>query len=301
MDDFISLETIEEYNRWLGVETQHPLVSVADFSKLERIRHGKKKFGFYCVFYKELHCGTIEYGRSRYDYQEGTLLFVSPGQVGGVNDNGETLHPKGMALMFHPDLLYGTSLARRMKDFTFFSYDSDEALHISERERQIVQNCFREVKAELEHSVDRHTKQIVASNIETLLSHCARFYERQFVTREIPNRSILNRFDRFLHHWFDAGLARKNGLPSVQLCAGELCLSPNYFGDLIKKELGRSAKEHIQLFVIDRVKDLLDEGEMNVSEIAYNLGFKYPHHLTRMFKKVTGETPNAYRLKMESV
>lgn len=200
--------------------------------------------------------------------------------------------------MFHPDLLYGTPLARRMKDYTFFSYDSNEALHMSEREKAIVLNCFRDVAAELEHAIDKHTKQIVASNIETLLNHCVRFYERQFVTREIPNKSILSRFDQFLHGWFESGKAQDSGLPSVQICASELCLSPNYFGDLVKKELGKSAKEYILLFVIDKAKELLAEGKMNVSEISYELGFKYPHHLTRVFKKITGITPNEYRLKV---
>lgn len=298
MGTTIKLNTIEEYNRILGAETLHPLVSMTDLSKLKSIKHCRKEFGFYCIYYKELVCGTMEYGRSKYDYQEGTLLFISPGQIAGTNDGGETLDPKGLALMFHPDLLYGTPLARRMKDYTFFSYDSNEALHMSEREKAIVLNCFRDVAAELEHAIDKHTKQIVASNIETLLNHCVRFYERQFVTREIPNKSILSRFDQFLHGWFESGKAQDSGLPSVQICASELCLSPNYFGDLVKKELGKSAKEYILLFVIDKAKELLAEGEMNVSEISYELGFKYPHHLTRVFKKITGITPNEYRLKV---
>lgn len=298
MGTTIKLNTIEEYNRILGAETLHPLVSMTDLSKLKSIKHCRKEFGFYCIYYKELVCGTMEYGRSKYDYQECTLLFISPGQIAGTNDGGETLDPKGLALMFHPDLLYGTPLARRMKDYTFFSYDSNEALHMSEREKAIVLNCFHDVAAELEHAIDKHTKQIVASNIETLLNHCVRFYERQFVTREIPNKSILSRFDQFLHGWFESGKAQDSGLPSVQICAGELCLSPNYFGDLVKKELGKSAKEYILLFVIDKAKELLAEGEMNVSEISYELGFKYPHHLTRVFKKITGITPNEYRLKV---
>lgn len=291
------LNTIEEYNHLLGIETLHPLVSVADFSKLESVRHFRAEFGFYCIFYKELVCGTIEYGRSKYDYQEGTMLFISPGQFVGVNDNGVTQNPKGFALMFHPDLLYGTSLARQMKDYTFFSYDSNEALHVSEREKSTVLGCFHGVAAELEHDIDRHTKQIITSNIETLLNHCARFYERQFITREIPNRSVLKRFDGILHDWFESGKARQSGLPTVHMCADEVCLSPNYFGDLVRKELGKTAQEYIQLFVIDRAKRLIAEKEMNVSEIAYELGFKYPHHLTRVFKKITGITPNEFRLK----
>lgn len=297
-EDIIKLDTIEKYNRLLGAETLHPLVSMTDLSKLKSIRHYRKEFGFYCIYYKELACGTIEYGRSRYDYQEGTMLFISPGQIAGVSDGGETLNPKGYALMFHPDLLYGTPLARRMKDYSFFSYASNEALHMSEREKQIILNCFREIGAELEHLIDKHTKQIIASTIETMLNYCIRFYDRQFITREVPNRSVLNRFEETVREWFESGNAKEKGLPTVQMCAGEACLSPNYFGDLIKKELGKTAQEYIRSYVIARAKELIAENELNVSEIAYELGFKYPHHLSRVFKKVTGMTPNEYRLKV---
>lgn len=294
--NIIRLDTIEKYNRLLGAETLHPLVAMTDLSKLKSIPHCRKEFGFYCIYYKELDCGTIEYGRSRYDYQEGTLLFISPGQIAGTDDGGETLAPKGFALMFHPDLLYGTPLARRMKDYSFFSYASNEALHMSEREKQIILNCFREIGAELDHSIDRHTKQIIASTIETMLNYCVRFYDRQFITREVPNHAILRRFEDTVHRWFESGRAKEEGLLTVQMCASEACLSPNYFGDLIKRELGKTAQEYIRLYVIDRAKELLAENELNISEIAYELGFKYPHHLTRVFKKVTGLTPNEYRL-----
>ncbi len=297
-DEIIKLDTIEKYNRILGIKTLHPLVSVTDMSTLKDIKHCCKEFGFYCIYYKNLECGTIQYGRSKYDYQEGTMLFIAPGQIAGINDGGATPSPRGYVLMFHPDLLYGTPLARRMKDYNFFSYDSNEALHMSEREKQIILNCFHEISAELEHAIDKHTKQIIASTIETMLNYCTRFYDRQFITREIPNRGILSRFEKTVHQWFESGKAREFGLPTVQMCASEACLSPNYFGDLIKKELGKTAQEYIRLYVIDRAKELIAENELNVSEIAYELGFKYPHHLTRVFKKVTGMTPNEYRRKV---
>lgn len=297
-DDIIKLDTIEKYNRILGAETLHPLVSMTDLSTLDSIPHCRKQFGFYCIYYKELACGTIEYGRSKYDYQEGTLLFISPGQIAGTNDGGATPNPKGLALMFHPDLLYGTPLARRMKDYNFFSYASNEALHMSEREKQIILNFFREIGAELDHAVDKHTKYIIASTIETMLNYCVRFYDRQFVTREISNSRVLSRFENIVHDWYESGKAKEKGLPTVQVCAGEVCLSPNYFGDLIKKELGKTAQEYIQLYVIDRAKELIAENELNVSEIAYELGFKYPQQLTRVFKKVTGMTPQEFRQKV---
>lgn len=291
------LENVQDYNRFIGAETLHPLVSVTDMSQLRAIPHGCKEFGFYCVFLKELDCGTILYGRSKYDYQEGTMLFISPGQIAGVDDGGETLNPKGWILMFHPDLLYGTPLARRMKDYSFFSYSSDEALHMSEREKQIILNCFREIREELEHPVDKHTKQIVASNIETMLNHCVRFYERQFVTREITNHNVIDRFLEILQDYFNSGQSQTDGLPTVQYCADKICLSPNYFGDLIKKETGKTASEHIQLAVMAKVKEQLAETDKTISEIAYDLGFNYPHHLSRSFKKITGITPGEFRLK----
>ena len=299
MGDIVKLKTIQEYNTLLGTETLHPLVSITDFSRLKSIRHCRKNFGFYFVFYKELKCGTLQYGRNKYDYQDGTLVFISPGQVAGVDDGGETVNPKGLVLMFHPDLLYGTPLARRMKDYTFFSYESNEALHMSERERQIILNCFDEIKEELEHAIDKHTKQIITSNIETLLNHCIRFYERQFITREVANRDLLGNFERILNSYYSSENPQTTGLPSVGYCAEQMHLSPNYFGDLIKKETGKSAQEYIQLAVMEKVKELLAENNKTVSEIAYELGFKYPHHLSRVFKKVVGRTPNEYRLQVE--
>lgn len=297
MEEIIKLENVQDYNKILGAETLHPLVSVLDMSTLKSIPHCRKEFGFYCVFFKELECGTILYGRSKYDYQEGTMLFISPVQIAGVDDGGETLNPKGMVLMFHPDLLYGTPLARRMKDYTFFSYSSNEALHMSEREKQIILNCFHEIREELEHPVDKHTKQIVASNIETMLNHCVRFYERQFVTREITNHNIIDRFQELLQEYFNSELPKTNGLPTVQYCADKVCLSPNYFGDLIKKETGKTALEHIQLAVMSKVKEQLTETDKTISEIAYDLGFNYPHHLSRSFKRIVGMTPGEFRLK----
>ncbi|MEG1543199.1 MAG: AraC family transcriptional regulator [Tannerellaceae bacterium] len=296
MNDEIELKSIQDYNNHLGVDTLHPLASVVDFSQLETIKHGKKQFGFYCVVLKQLECGTLMYGRNQYDYQEGTMVFIAPGQLVGNNDGGETRNPKGWVLMFHPDLLYGTPLARRIKDYSFFSYDSNEALHMSERERQIIINCFKEIKEELEHVIDKHSKQIISANIEVMLNHCVRFYDRQFVMREISNHGILSRFEKLLAGYFDKDLPQTIGLPSVQYCAEQLHLSSNYFGDLIKKETGKTAQEYVQFSVINMAKDLLISSDKSISEIAYHLGFKYPHHLSRMFKKVAGVSPQEFRV-----
>ena len=296
MGTIVKLNTVQEYNMAMGVETLHPLVSVVDFSTLKSLKHRRKNFSFYCVFLKQLKCGELSYGRSTYDYQEGTLVFVAPGQVAGIDDDGETLNPQGWVLAFHPDLLRGTSLGRKMKDYSFFSYEANEALHMSERERQIIFNCFIEIQEELERAIDKHSKDIIASTIELLLNHCQRFYDRQFITRENINKDILVRFENLLTDYFESDQPQTVGLPSVQYAADRLHLSPNYFGDLIKKETGKSAQESIQLFVIEKAKERLYDENKTVSEVAYELGFKYPHHLSRLFKKVVGMTPNEYRM-----
>lgn len=295
MGTIVKMNTVQEYNRTFGVETLHPLISVVDFSTLKSLKHGRINFGFYAVFLKQLNCGELSYGRSTYDYQEGTLVFVAPGQVAGVDDEGETLNPQGWALLFHPDLLRGTSLGRKMKEYSFFCYEINEALHTSERERQIIINCLLEIREELERGVDKHSKNIIASAIELLLNHCQRFYDRQFITRETLNKNILVRFENLLNDYFESELPQTVGLPSVQYAADKLHLSANYFGDLIKRETGTSAQESIQLFVIDKAKELLYDENKTVSEVAYELGFNYPHHLSRLFKKVVGVSPNEYR------
>lgn len=295
--DIYELPSVTDFCKFFGVETLHPLVSMASFENYGVYPSGAIRTDMYCVMYKELHCGELKYGRSRYDYQDGTLLFMSPGQIIGLNGRTEDApKAKGFVLVFHPDLLYGTTLARVIKDYSFFSYDVNEALHMSDREKGIILNCFHLIADELDNNIDRHTKQIVASYIETMLNHCSRFYERQFVTRELSNKSIISRLDDVLKEYFESGRQEREGIPSVQFCASEVCLSPNYFGDLIKRETGTNASDFIQKFIIDRAKILLSEGDRSISEIAYQLGYKYPHHLTRIFKKVTGITPNEYKI-----
>ena len=292
-----NFNTIQEYNDGLGIETLHPLVSVIDFSYTKPVRLGLRNYSFYAIYLKDLKCGDVlKYGRSNYDYQEGTLVFVSPGQIAGADDNGESVQLKGWGLIFHPDLLYGTPLAQKMKDYTFFSYESNESLHISERERHIIINFFSEIKEELERSTDKHSKSIITASIEVLLNYCLRFYDRQFITRENVNKNILSRFEQLLDTYFESDIPQKIGLPSVQYFADRLRLSANYFGDMIKRETGKSAHEYIQLKMLDKAKNKLYNPEKSVNEIAYELGFKYPQHFSRMFKKAVGCSPSDYRI-----
>ncbi len=296
MDNLRRFETVRDYNVFNNNETLHPLVSVVNLSKAAPRQGSRMYFGFYTIFLKDVKCGDMVYGRQIYDYQEGTLVFLAPGQVAGVNSNGETYQPKGYALIFHADLLPGTSLGRHIQDYSFFGYQSNEALHISERERAIVLDSFSKIKYELEHSIDKHSKTLIASNLETLLNYCTRFYDRQFITRENVHKGILEKFENLLNEYFQTEKPLAIGLPSVAYCAGELNLSPGYFGDLIKKETGKTAQEYIQTKVIDVAKEKIFDHSKSVSEIAFELGFKYPQHFTRLFKQRVGQSPNEYRM-----
>lgn len=294
----LNVATVGEYNEMLGVETLHPLVSVIDLSKAKPMRHMRHTFSFYTVYLKdEKNCELI-YGRQRYDYQKGSVVCLAPGQVIGIEDTGEEFQPKGWALCFDPELIYGTSLGRCIKDYSFFSYEVNEALHLSEKERALFVDCLEKIRQELEHSIDRLSKRLIATNIQLLLDHCLRFYERQFITREPMNRDILTRFESLLDDYFSSGKPLNQGLPTVKYCADELCLSPGYFGDLIKKETGRSAQSYIHSKVMDVAKDRLLDTSKSISEISYELGFQYPQHFTRLFKKTVGQTPNEYRSTM---
>lgn len=295
MEEILKLDHVYQYNDLLSCETLHPLVSVIDFSKCPPMQRSRQIFGFYAIFLKDVKCGDLHYGRSLYDYQEGTLVFLAPGQVIGIENSKTNFQPKGHALVFHPDLIRGTALARAMKDYTFFSYEVSEALHLSEQERQTVIDCLNNIEVELHRGVDKHSKMLIVSNIELLLNYCVRFYDRQFITRENVNKDMLGRFESILNDYFESDKPENIGLPSVQYCADQLHLSANYLGDLIKKETGKSAQEHIQLKLMDIAKERMFDTGKSVSEIAYELGFKYPQHFSRLFKKRMGCSPNEYR------
>jgi AraC-like DNA-binding protein len=296
MNNLRRFETINDYNAFNNKETLHPLVSVIDLSKANPRQASNMYFGFYTVFLKEVKCGDLRYGKNTYDYQEGTLVFIGPGQVVSVENKGETYQPKGYALVFHPDLIHGTSLGKHIQDYTFFGYQSNEALHLSERERKIVLDCFSKIEYELEHAIDKHSRRLIASNIELLLNYCVRFYDRQFITRDDVHKGILERFENLLNEYFQTDKPQDIGVPSVAYCASELNLSANYFGDLIKKETGKTAQEYIQSKVIDVAKERIFDQSKSISQIAYELGFKYPQHFARLFKQRVGHSPNEYRL-----
>jgi len=295
MEDIIKIDSVDSYNKWRGAPTLHPLVTVIDMSTTQPFPAKTFNFGLYAIYLKELNCGELKYGRNYYDYQEGTLVFTAPGQVIGIQPTTPNYVSKGWALLFHPDLIKGTALGKHIQDYSFFSYESHEALHLSEKEKQIVLDCFSKIEYELQQSIDKHSKTLIASNIELFLNYCTRFYDRQFITRDNLHKGILEKFEAILNSYFASDKPQNLGLPSVSYCADVLHLSPNYFGDLIKKETGISAQEYIQSKVINVAKELIFDIDKSISEVAYNLGFKYPQHFTRLFKQKVGMSPMEYR------
>lgn len=295
MDQTYFFDTIAKYNSFNNHETEHPLVSVIDFSKAQKRTGSRMTFGLYCIFLKDVHCGDLKYGCNYYDYDKGTLVFISPGQVIDVENKIDLYQPMGHGIVFHPDLLIGTSLAKTFKDYSFFSYNTNEALHLSDKERTLVLDIFTKIKLELQHGIDKHSKKLIASNVELFLNYCERFYDRQFITRATANEGILARFEELLNTYFTSDKPSELGLPTVNYFATELHLSANYFGDLIKKETGKTALEYIQNKIIDIAKDNMSNKQKSINEIAFELGFKYPQHFSRLFKNRVGKTAKEFK------
>lgn len=297
--DIIKVDTIDQYNKLFGLETLHPLVAVVDLSKAPMWpEHFCFNYGFYCLYIKDAKCGKITYGRQNYDYQEGSIVCFAPGQVAHVEMERGT-KPSGIGIMFHPDLIRSTPLGREISRYNFFSYEANEALHLSERERKIIIDCVEKIKYEVDRVIDKHSKRLIATNIELLLDYCMRFYDRQFITRSEVNHDVLIKFERLLDEYFKDKTLRKNGLPQVRYFADKVCLSPNYFGDLIKKETGMTAQEYIQNKIITVAKEWVSDTDLTISQISYELGFQYSQHFNRFFKKGVGCTPVEYR-KMQA-
>ena len=280
MDNIVNLESVDRYNSMYGLETLHPLVSVVDLTKATKIiNHTQMNYGVYALFLKQTKSCDLKYGRRSYDYQEGTIVCFAPGQTVRVDMIEDEITPEVYGIVFHPDLIRGTSLAKSMKSYTFFSYAVNEALHLSDQEKEIVMDCLKKISIELEHAIDKHSKALIAMNIELLLNYCMRFYERQFITRSDANKDALTKFEQLLNEYFLSKLPMQEGLPSVKYFADKICLSSNYFGDMVKKETGKTPQEHIQDKVIEMAKEHIAETDETVSQIAYTLGFQYPQHL----------------------
>lgn len=294
MESIAYLNSIEEYNNLFGHKTMHPLVNYIEYDAPQALNIGRRMLGFYCLFLKETQGCVINYGKTKYDFDDQTIVCMAPGQtVEFLSVEGKPAKAKG--IIFHPDFIHGTQLEKKMKTYTFFSYASNEALHLSEDERITIISCMRIIKSELQHPIDRHSRNLVCSNIELILDYCLRFYERQFATRQDLNITTLSRFEELVNDYISSGRMEREGLPTVKYFAEKVFLSPNYFGDMVKAETGKTAREYISLRLFDYAKKQLATTDMSVKQIAALLGFKHSPHFVRFFKKHSGTTPTEYR------
>ena len=290
----IRLDTIQQFNDYNGMETLHPLVSVVHVESTEHIKECMIKYGLYALYLKENKGCKLSYGRTEYDFDEMTVTSFAPGQVVTVEPNPEVPFAKYTALAFHPDLLNRTSIGKQMSRYEFFDYTSNEALHLSAQEVEIFKGVLNMIEQELHHAIDKHTRELVVSHIELLLNYCLRFYDRQFITREEINHSVVKKFLSLLDEYI-VDKAEREGLPTVAYFADKCCLSTGYFGTLVKTETGRTAKDLINDRIISKAKELLQSDTLSVSQISQRLGFEYPQHFVRFFKALTGKTPTQWR------
>ena len=295
--EMIVIDSVDRYNEIFGLETRHPLVSIIDLAKSTTWpTRAWFRYEVYALYLKNVKCGDIKYGRQYYDYQDGTIVCFAPGQITDL-EMLPNIQPNAHGILFHPDLIRGTALGQEIKKYSFFSYEINEALHISEEERQTVMDCLQKITIELEHSIDKHSRRLICANIGLLLDYCMRFYERQFDTRNGVNKDIIVRFEHLLNEYFEGDAPQKQGLPSVKYFADKVFLSVNYFSDMVRKQTGKTVSEYIQDKMIGLVKEQLLSTDKTTSQIAYEIGFQYPQHLSRMFKRIVGMTPNKFRLQ----
>lgn len=299
MSKIVHIETISEMYKMLPhANMKHPLAAVVDFSKYqEQFNSGMKlTMGFYTVMFKNFCPNRMKYGQQAYDFQDGSLVCIAPRQVISLDEPVETkVDISGWGLFFHPDLIRGTSLGNLIKEYSFFSYETNEALHLSDKEKNILYDIVLKIEEELSENIDSHSQTLIVSNIELLLNYCSRYYDRQFITRKSVNSDILSKVEDVLTSYFLSPDLSQKGLPTVKYLADQVFLSPNYLSDLLKKETGMNAQDRIHYYLIEEAKSLLMSTDKTVGELAFSLGFEYPQYFSRLFKSKTGLTPVEFR------
>ena len=293
MSKILKIKNVGDYSRWVGHTDRHSLVSVIDYAEVSPVRHSLNNYSVYGIFFHDEAEIDLAYGCGKYDYKKGTVICVAPGQIGGKEDNGERVMLTGWALLFHPDLLRATHLEKTIKNYSFFDYRVNEALHMTDEEHDIFVSLMRQIRDELQKRPDELQNAIIVGYIELALNFCQRFYNRQFITRKLENSDVLMKFDTLLRDYYEEGVQLTLGIPTVQYCADKLCMSPNYFGDVVKRTTGETASNYIRQYVIQRAKSELATG-VTIAQVADELGFEYPQHLSRMFKRQEGLTPKEY-------
>lgn len=290
----ITFNTVQDFNDYNGFDTLHPLVSVARIEKKHKVEETMFHYGIYAIFLKENKGCELSYGRTPYDFDEMTVTSFAPRQTIHAKPIPNAVAPKWTAIVFHPDLLNRTQLGRNISRYEFFDYTSNEALHLSTAEIDIFRGVLNMISQELQHSIDKHSRELIVSNIELLLNYCLRFYDRQFITREEINHATVKKFVDLLDHYM-ATQASLQGLPTVAYFADKCCYSPKYFGELVKTETGRTAKDFINDRLLRTAKQLLSDDSLSIAQVSHQLGFEYPQHFVRFFKTKTGKTPSEYR------
>jgi AraC-like DNA-binding protein len=299
MSVFVHLHTITDLLKFFNLtKIHHPLVAVVDFSQVSE--HVSEEItvaaDFYSVMFKNYHSNSVMYGRKIVDFQDGSLICLAPNQVIEMDrDTEASANMSGWGLFFHPDLIRTTSLNDKMKDYSFFSYEISEALHLSEKEKQILYDCVLKIQSELQENIDVHSQTIIVSTIELLLNYCTRFYGRQFITRKSSNNAVVVQIEKLLKEYFRRSDITETGLPTVKYLAEQVHLSPSYLSDLLKKETGKNTQDHIHFYLIEEAKNILLSTNKSVGEIAYSLGFEYPQYFNKLFKQKTGKTPVEFR------
>ena len=300
MSELITIDSIVTVHQMLGIAPpKHPLVSIIwakDLTKFYEYIDQKFVTGLYMIALKDGIEGSMGYGRNSYDFTDGMMIFTKPNQVIIPEHKEISSDSKGWMLLFHPDLIRKSELGKSIDTFTFFDYELHEALHLSDEEKQTVLDLVLKIEKEYQQNIDKHSQKLITSNIELLLNYSTRYYDRQFYVRTNLSQDRVSEFEHFLKHYFSSDKPSELGIPSVKYCGEQLHMSPNYLSDLLKKETGRNAKDHILSFVINKAKNELLATSTSVSEIAYTLGFEYPQHFSKLFKKYTGTSPAKYRL-----
>lgn len=293
MPNILKVNNVRDYCLKVGARSPHPLVAVVNYSEVSPIHMSLNNYGVYAMFFQDKNDNEIFYGCGKYNFQDGSVICVAPGQIGGREDDGNKYNIGGWALLFHPDILHGTHLEKGIRKFSFFNYSVNEALHTTPDEWEHLECILMQIQDELEFPRDKEQDKILAGYIYLIITYCERFYNRQFLTRRPEYSDLLSRFQDVLLSWFDTGRQKREGLPSVKMCAEKLCMSANYFSDIVKRQTGESASRYIRNFVVQMAKNRIAGGK-TIAEAAYDLGFEYPQHLTRMFKTHTGMTPSQY-------
>lgn len=292
------IQSISEVHRMLGLSKPgHPLVSLinlADIQNLAETYHRKLVLGFYNILIKKNCQAKLKYGQNYYDFDEGVMTFIAPGQVVSV-DADETVQMEGWWLLFHPDLIQSSPLAKTIQQHGYFSYNVTEALHLSEKEEIMIQNLLHQIEQEYQSGIDNFSHSVIVSQIDLLLNYCNRFYHRQFITRQKASNDLLAKFETMLEQYFESSNLNEKGLPTVQYFAANLNLSPGYLSDLLRNLTGLNTQQHIHNQIINKAKEILITTSLSVSEIAYLLGFEHSQSFNKLFKNKTKLSPLEFR------